>query len=126
MKKLLPILLITFCFLAKQNFSQKDSLLAKFNGNCLISGGSISLSDYKNLKIICPPKLTKVIRFKRMHQPKGTHRKNAYPVYFEGNVETLLIFPEAKPGDMVILDEIIGLGHDKKRAVADGMVLIIK
>lgn len=125
MKKSFSLLLILFCFIVKQGVSQ-DSLVAKFNGNCLISGGSISLADYKKLKTICPPKLTKVIRFKRIHQPKGTQRKNAYPVYFEGNVETLQIFPDAKSGDIVIIEEIIGLGPDKKRAVAEGMVLIIK
>jgi hypothetical protein len=119
-------LLITFCLVIKHGHAQTDSLAAKFNGNCLISGGSISLADYNKLQILCPPKLSKVIRFKRAHQPKGTHRKNAYPVYFEGNVETLTIFPKAKPGDIIIIDEIEGLGMDKKRAKAAGMVLILK
>lgn len=124
MKSLLSILLVCFCM--TKTFSQNDSLKAKFSGNCLISGGTISLSDYKNLKIICPPKLTKVIHFKRIHQPKGTQRKNGYPTYFEGNVESLTIFPDVKSGDIVVIDEIIGLGPDKKRATSEGMVLIIK
>lgn len=45
---------------------------------------------------------------------------------YEGNVETLGIFPEVKPGDTVIFYEIVGLGPNKKRANASDMVLTIK
>lgn len=125
MRYLLYFLFISSILLSKQGFSQ-DSLVAKYNGECLISGGSISLAEFKKLHSLCPPKLTKVIRFKFRYQPKGTQKKNAYPTYYEGNLDFQGSASKVKAGDIIIFDEITGLGPDKKRATAEGMVLFIK
>ena len=124
MKYFFNLCLIIICFSVKAQ--TKDTLVAKFNGICLISGGSIAVADYKNLQSLCPPNLAKVIRFKRLKYGKGQSRKNGYPTMFEGNVENLSVFPEVKPGDTVVIYEIIGLGPNQKRANAADMVLTIK
>ncbi len=124
MKNILTILLIVF---ASKTFSQSDSTKAKFEGNCIQTSGSITVNDFGKLKRICPPKLTKVIRYKYIYQPKGKTRKNSYPVYFESNdLDFKMGHKPVKPGDIIIFEDIVGLGADKKRSAADAIVLTIK
>ena len=124
MKYLLSTLLV--CFFLTKTFSQTDSIKAVFIGECLVSGGSITLADYKKLHSLCPPKLSKVIRYKFRHQAKGTHKKNAYPTYFETNMDFQPSSTKVQAGSIVMFDEIIGLGMDKKKAGADPIILFIK
>lgn len=121
------VLIISFILLSvSKTFSQNDSIKAKFNGECLISGGSISLADYTKLHSLCLPKLTKVIRYKFRHQTKGTHKKDAYPVYIETNMDFQLTAKKVNAGDIIMFDEITGLGMDKKKTTADPLILFIK
>ncbi len=119
MKNLFKTIFIFLLFFAKPSFSQSDTLAAKFNGGCLISGGTISVSDYEKLNNLCPPKLTRVIRLKFLYVPKGTSRKKAYPTYYESLGQPFdFSYKKVKPGDQVIFEDIVGLNSDKKRSAA--------
>lgn len=117
------ILLLAFSSAKAQT---KDTFQAKLNGNCLQSGGSISVADYNKIKRLCPAKLTKVIRFKMTRVPKGTSFKNARPGYVECLGGDIPYLEPVKVGDTVFFDEIVGLNENKKRSAAESMVLIIK
>ena len=120
MKKSLILLMITCCFFVKA----QDSLGAKFNGSCLISGGSITVAEFKKLKTICPAKLTKVIRYKMTF--KSIETKKELVTLFDAGTDFSAAPPKLNPGDTIVFDEIEGLGLDKKKASANKIILLIK
>ncbi len=118
-----------FAISLTSNAQTKDTLTtpAKFNASCLMTSGTITVSDYEKINNLCPPKLTKVIRFKFLYIPKGTNRKKAYSIYIESIGEKFdLSYKKVKPGDQVIYEDIVGLNADKKRSAAEAIVLTIK
>src|SRR4051812_33286739 len=123
MKKILTVLI--FCFFVKQGSAQ-DSLIAKYNGGCLISGGSITVAEFKKLKTICPVKLTKVIRYRMTFTSKSIASTKEYVTLYEAGTDFSIAPPRVAPGDIIVFDEIEGLGSDKKKAKAKGMTLLFK
>lgn len=124
MKQIVTLLLFIICFSLKAQ--TKDTVQAKLNGSCLISGGLISVADYNKIKRLCPPKLIRVIRFKNTRIPKGTSIKNAHPAYVECLGGDIPYLEPVKSGDTVFFDEIVGLNENKKRSAAESIKLTIK
>lgn len=124
MKKIIVLLLLISGFISRSQ--TKDTVYAKLNGSCLLSGGLISVTDYNKIKRLCPPNLIRVIRFKYTLVPKGTSIKKGHPGYVECLGGDIPYLPSAKVGDTVFLDEIVGLNENKKRSAAESIVLKIK
>jgi hypothetical protein len=119
------ILYLTFlCFTFKAQ--TKDTAKAILNGNCLISGGQITVNDYSKIKRLCPPKLVRVIRFKVTRVPKGKSVKNGDTMYIECLGGDIPYLDPVKPGDTVFFDEIVGLNEIKKRSASESIVLNVK
>ncbi len=97
--------LITFCvvLISSKTFGQK---MAKLNlkDSCIMSGGIITMSDFKKLCKICPPEAKKVVSF-HVSYPINAPFYGDLPG--KGNrYDSKFLNQYAKPGSAMVIENI--------------------